>query len=245
MAVTIVDLITRVRNQIRDNGTVQAFPDLLDSNSKPIPGTSPELIQFIQDAIMDYSKYRPRKRSFTLNLVQEQTTYQLPDDWIYVDDESFENATMPAPLPSPSVYALPFIYVNQPLGTQINTMQFNWYDDDQQLILASAPFQPYALTFDYYAYHTVDNISCTIPKQFQFKALLPAYEKALRAIATDYSVKLQKYKIGGRGGIEIDDSKISDSLLKQADDYREQYRKEIVLRPYGSSGGNDDGIGGQ
>jgi hypothetical protein len=244
MAVTIADFVIRVRNQIRDNGSVQAFPDLLDSNSKPIPGTSPELIQFIQDAIMDYSKYMPRKRSFTLNLIQGQTVYQLPDDWMFVDYESFENAMMPTPLPEPSVYALPFIYVNRPLGNQVNTMQFNWYDDDQQLVLNSAPFQPYTLTFDYYAYHTVDDTSCTIPKQLQFKALLPAYEKALRAIATDYSVKLQKYKIGGRGGIEIDDSKIAESLLKQADDYRDQYRKEIVLRPYGTSGGNDDGIRG-
>lgn len=244
MAVTIVDFVTRVRTQIRDNGSVQAFPDNLDKDNKPISGSSPELRQFIEDAVMDYSKYRPRKRSLTLNLVQGQIIYQLPEDWIRVDSESFENATLPNSLPDPSVYALPFIYVSHPLGTQLNTMRFNWYDDDQQLILASAPFQSYTLTFDYYAYHTVDESGTTIPKQYQYKALLTAYEKALRAIATDYAVKLQKYKIGGKGGIEIDDSKIAENLLKQADEYRDQYRKEIILRPYGSSGGNDNGIGG-
>jgi hypothetical protein len=197
---TITDFITTVRTQIRDNGTVQAFTDT-------------ELTQFIQDAVMDYSKYRPLLKQYTLNLLQGQTMYQLPNDWRTVDVETFEKAIHPASLPSPMAYALPFIYVNQHLGEQVNTMEFNWYDDNQQLILGSAPFQPYSLTFNYYAYHSVDSNGTTIPKLFQYKALLPAYEKALRAIATDYTVKLQKYKIGGKSGIEIDDSKIADGLL--------------------------------
>lgn len=228
---TIADFITRVRNQIRDNGTTKAFSD-------------DELTQFIQDSIMVYSKYKRRKRSFTLNLIQGQTEYSLPEDWMTVDNESFRKAITPQPLPDPSVYALPFIYVNQPLGVQVSTMDFNWYDDDQTLITDAAPFQNYTLTFDYYAFHTVDSNKTTIAMQFQYYAVLPACEKALRALATDYSVKLQKYKVGSRGGIEIDDSKIADQLLAQADDYREQFRKEIILRPYGTAGGDDDAYRG-
>ena len=228
---TITDFLTRVRIQIRDDGATQAFTDT-------------ELTQYIQDAVMDYSKYRPLKKQYTLNLVPNQTIYQLPTDWMTVDIESFERAITPQPLPDISAYVLPFIYVNHPLGTQLNTMKFSWYNDNQQLILASEPFTSYTLTFNYYAYHSVDSVGTTIPMQFQYKALLSAYEKALRAIATDYTVKLQKYKIGGTKGIEIDDSKIADGLLKQADDYRNQYRTEIVLRPYGSSGGNDNEVFG-
>ena len=144
---------------------------------------------------------------------------------------------MPSPFPDPSEYVLPMVYVNHPLGSQVSTMQFNWYDDDQMLILGSAPFQAYMLTFDYFAFHTVDGTGTTIPVQSQFKALLPAYEKALQALATDCAVKLQKYKVGGRYGIEVDDSKVSEELQKEADKYREQFRKDVVLRAYGTSGG--------
>lgn len=241
MTATIADLVMRLRNQIRDNGTVQVFPDTLDSNNKPIPGSSPELIQFIQDAVMEFSKYRPRKRSLTLKLIPGQITYELPEDWITVDNGSFKKAIQPSPLPDPTAYALPFVYVNHPLGTQLNTMAFNWYDDDKQLILGSSPFQEYTLTFDYYACHTADESSISVPKMYWSKALLLACEKALRAIATDTTVKLQKYKIGGRNGIEIDDSKVVENLLKEADAYRDMFKQEVILKAYATSGDGEDG----
>ncbi len=239
---TIVDYVLDVRTMIRDNGSYpnQAFLDTVDANGDPIPGSSPELRQFIQDSVTDhFSRWRPRKRPYTLNLLQGQTSYNLPDDWITVDNVSFDKAIMPAPLPDPDVYALPFVYTSQPLGVQLNTMAFNWYDDDRLLVLGSAPLAAYALAFDYYAYHTVDETGTTVPLYMQHYALLPAAEHALRAMATDYSVKLQKYKIGGRYGVEVDDSKIAESLLKQADSYAEQFRQDVILRPYMTSGGGE------
>jgi len=157
-----------------------------------------------------------------------------------VDQGSFDKTVRPNSLPDPSAYALPFIYLNQPLGGQLNSMTFDWYDDDQSLTLGSATVQAYTLTFDYFAYHTANDTSTTIPVPMQYYALLPAYEKALRALATDYAVKLQKYKVGGRYGIDVDDSSITKSLQAEADTYGEKFRKELILRPYATSGGGDD-----
>lgn|GEM_PF-5644537 len=225
--ITITDFTTRVRTQIRDNGATQAFQDT-------------ELQQFIQDAILEYSRWRPRKRSFALQLQAGVTSYTLPTDWMIVDQESFDRSIRPSPLPDPSAYALPYVYLNQPLGGQLNSMRFDWYNDDQTLTLGSAPVMAYTLTFNYFAYHTVDTSGTTIPVPSQYYALLPAYEKALRALATDYAVKLQKYKVGGRYGIDVDDSQIAKVLQVEADTYGEKFRKEIILRPYATSGGGDD-----
>ncbi|MHB1651664.1 MAG: phage adaptor protein [Desulfitobacteriaceae bacterium] len=234
MSAKITDLVIRLRNQIRDNGATQAFPD-----TGGVAGTSPELQQFIQDSLGIYSKYRPRRRSTTLTLQPGTTTYSMPADWMTVDSGSFQQACQPAPLPDPDVYALPFIYTAQPLGVQLNTINFRWYDDDQQLTLGSDPLQTFVLTFDYYAYHTADSTGSTVPAPMLYYALLPAAENALRAIATDYAAKLQKYKVGGRTGMEIDDSKITDNLLNEALSYRTIFEKEVIFKPYATSGGDD------
>jgi len=228
---TITDFIARVRIQIRDNGTQQAFADS-------------ELTQFIQDSVMEYSKYLPLRKSFVLNLVAGQTTYQLPTDWIRKDEASFQKAIQPTPLPSPLAYALPFVYVNEPLGVQVDTMTFDWYDDQQQLVLGTAPFQVYTLTFDYYAYHTVDDTGTTIPAHMQYYALLPAYKKALRALATDDGAKLQKYRVGGRYGVEVDNTQIAKLLQAEADAFDKEFLREIVQRPYGTHGGEDRWLSG-
>jgi len=239
----MTDLVIRLRNQIRDNGATQAFPDLLSSSStpQPIPGSSPELQQFIEDALGVFSKWRPRRRETTLTLQPGTKVYALPDDWITKDAESFQAACQPPPLPDINEYALPFVYTLQPLGIQASTMNFKWYDDDQEVRLTSDPRQIMALTFDYYAHHTADETGSTIPNPMIYLALLPAAENALRAIATDYAVKLQKYKIGvgGKSGIEVDDSKIADNLLREAESYRAIFEKEIIFKPYATSGGSD------
>lgn len=239
MKKSISDLVIRLRNQIRDNGAVQAFPDATDANGVPIPGSSPELQQFIEDALSIYSKWRPRRRPTTISLQPGQTTYPLPVDWITADIGSFQRALQPPPLPDPDIYALPFVYAIQPLGVQTSTINFSWYDDDQTMSVDSNPLSAYTLNFDYFALHAADATTCTIPDQMIYYALLPAAENALRAIATDYAVKLQKYKVGGRAGMEIDDSKISENLLSEAEKYRALFEKEIIFKPYGTSGGDD------
>jgi len=234
MSAKITDLVIRLRNQIRDNGATQVFPDI-----GGVEGTSPELQQFVQDSLGTYSRWRPRRRSTTLTLQPGTRTYTMPEDWITVDSGSFQEACQPAPLPDPDVYALPFVYTSQPLGVQLSTINFRWYDDDQQLTLSSDPLQPYTLTFDYYAYHTADTSGSTVPAPLLYYALLPAAENALRAIATDYAAKLQKYKVGGKAGFEVDDSKITENLLKEAESYRTIFEKEIILKAYATSGGDD------
>ena len=66
---------------------------------------------------------------------------------------------------------------------------------------------------------------------------MTAYERALRALATDQGVKIQQYRISR--DLEVDNKKIADHLLNQADAWRERFRKEVVLRPFGVIGAND------
>jgi len=73
------DLETMVRTQIRDNGTTQVFQNA-------------EIDHFIYDAVAQYSRYRSRKRPFTLNIVSGQTQYTLPTDWMTVEVRSFDTA---------------------------------------------------------------------------------------------------------------------------------------------------------
>lgn len=239
---TILDFVGRVRNQIRDNGTIQAFPDVIDNilaTPVIVANNSPELTQFVNDAIDEYTRYRPLKKPYTLKLIAGQTNYTLPDDWITVDQASFDSVTTPSPTPNLVSYMLPYVPMNTTIAQQANTMKFSWYDETQLLVLTSSPISDYTLSFDYYAYHQVDVNGSTIPRRYEYAALLPACEKALRAIATDYAVKLQRYKIGGRMGIDVDNSKIAEHLQKQADQYRDEFRREVVLRPCGGMGGDD------
>jgi hypothetical protein len=239
---TIYDFVGRVRNQIRDNGMTQAFPDVIDrtlATPTIVPNNSPELTQYVNDAVDEYVRYRPLQKPYTLNMVVGKTQYTLPADWITVDQTTFRQAVRPTRIPDLLQYQLPYVEVTEPLAQQENSMNFRWYDDSQILIVSAPPLAAYTLTFDYYANHQVDASGSTIPKKFEYAALLPAYEKALRAIATDYAVKLQRYKIGGRLGIEIDNHMIAENLQKQADQYRDEFRREVVLRPSGCMGGDD------
>jgi len=211
---TIYDYVQRVRNQIRDNGTVQAFPDATDytlATPAIVANNSPELTQFVNDALAEYSRYRPLKKPYTLNIVAGQAQYSLPSDWMAMD----------------------FTSISAPL-------EITWYDDSQIAVISNKPQANYTLNFNYYAYHQATTTTATIPRQWEYIAMLPACECALRAIATDQSVKLQKYKIAGNLGFEVDNHTIAEHLMKLADDYREEYRKQVILRPYGTMGGDHD-----
>lgn len=245
---TINTLVLAVRTMIRDTGIYpnQAFMDVLDTEAPPQPilGSSPELQQFVFDSVVNhYSRWMPRRRPWTLTLNPGQTVYvaptDLPPDWKTVDNVSFNKVIAPAPLPNWTAYALPFIEIDQSLGVQANKMDFRWYDSDIMLILGAAPLGQYTLTFDYFAYHQCDSSGCSVPIYEQHYALLPAAEHALRALATDQSVKLQKYKMGGRYGLDIDDTAIAKNLIALADSYADQFTKEVVQRPYGTSGGGE------
>ena len=239
---TIYDYVGRVRNQIRDNGITQVFEDVTDTTlATPaiIPNNSPELTQYVQDAVSEFSRYRPLRKPYTLNLIAGQTTYTLPSDWISVDRSMFHKALHPRTIPDLMQYQLPWVEVSPELPLD-NALEFNWYDEEQQLILRTAPLVGYTLNIAYFAYHEVDKTSSTIPRHWENAMLYTANESALRAIATDFGVKLQRYRLGGRFGIDVDNHTIAENLLKQADDFRERFRTEVVLRPSGGMGPDDE-----
>lgn len=226
---TITDLITELRTQIRDNGTTKALTDT-------------EVTQFITDGFRTYSKYRPRKRQITINVVAGQTTYQLPTDWIERDYESFDAAVNP-PLPISPMTALsmsPFTLLSvteliaKPMAAYEVETQYDFYPSDLQLIITPAPQMAYALAFDYFACHTADLTSSTVPFFDEDNALLPGVVKALRSIATDYSVKLQHYKMGNN--IEVDDKTVAKNLQNRAEELEKQFERDIIKRPTGTMG---------
>lgn len=236
MSTTMNDLVGIVRVQIRDNCPTQVFPDVVDDTlATPaiVPNNSPELTQFVQEALGEFSRYRPLKKPITLNVTAGQTTYNLPSDWITADMVAFEQATQPSPLPEIWEYQLPQIQISPVLGSQQAAMQFEWYDDLRQIVLNVKPIREYSLSFAYHAMHTPS----TLPAQYVMTAMAVACEKALRAIATDQAVKIQQYKIAN--SIEVDNRTIADKLLAQAEAYRERFRREVVMRPFGAQGGAD------
>ncbi|WP_088187547.1 hypothetical protein [Desulfosporosinus sp. FKA] len=229
MAITITDLITEFRTQIRDNGTTQALTDQ-------------EVTQFITDGFRTYSKYRPRKRPTTISVKAGQSTYSLPDDWITQEEDSFEAAINPSPAITPmQAWTLsPFTLLSaarliaKPLAAYEQDVQYDFYPSDLQLIIVPVPQMSYDLAFNYYAYHTSDSIGCTVPYLDIDNALLPGVVKALRSIATDYSVKLQHYKMGNN--IEIDDKTVAKNLQSRADELEKQFVRDIIKRPSGMAG---------
>jgi hypothetical protein len=233
---TISSYVTSVRNQIRDNGKINFFPPY-----DPTTGDQDEEItQYVNAAVEEFSRYIPLRKPYTLNLIQGQTEYTLPTDWIYVDQGALQRALHPRSIPDLLQYQLPWVEVSSPLGSQYNSMDFIWYDDIQQMVVTTAPLSDYSLSIAYYAFHQVDTNGSTIPKRWENAMLLVACERALRAIVTDLSVsKLQKYRMGGRFGIEIDNHNVIDNLLKQADSYRERFKNEVINRPHGGMGPND------
>ena len=226
------DFETVVRTQIRDNGTTQVFANA-------------EIDQFIADAVAQYSRYRPRKRPITLNIVSGQTQYTLPVDWITAERNSFERAVNPQP--SRTIYGLyGFEFdglMTLPGNLGLRYYAFDWYDSDQMLVISPSPGTSYTITFDYYAAHQVSTtLACTIAAQDQYVAMLWAASQALEALCTDKSDKLLKYKLGS--GISMDNTETVKALETRAHGFRTTWENEIMLRPSGRSGGDLSGTRG-
>lgn len=200
--------------------------------------TDDEVQRFILDGIRTYSKYRPRKRPITISVQAGVSTYPLPADWIDREYESFEAAINPAP-PVDTMALLPFTFIaaTELTGTPLPTSsvpQYDFYQGDLQLLVMPTPVSSYTLTFDYFAVHQADSSKVSVPPIDVNNALLPGAAKALRSIATDYSVKLQRYKMGNN--IEVDNKTVADHLGKRADEVDAQFERDIIRRPFGSAG---------
>lgn len=217
----INDLIDRFRIQIRDNGTTQALQD-------------PEVEQFIEDGLRTYSKYRPLKKSLTINVVQGQLTYTLPNDWIDREYSSFEKAINPPGEVFYPRFGSPFTMVSvtelraRPMAYQ-EDVEYRFYNDSLQLVINPVPQMSYDLTFDYYAYHMADENGVTVPYIDIDNALLPGLAKSLESIATDYSVKLQMYKMGNN--IQVDNRTLAQQLSDRAKALMDRFERDIIKRP--------------
>lgn len=243
---TYNDLVGMVRVQIRDICTPQVFPDVVDPSTKElVVNNSPQLTQFVRAALGEFSQYRSLRRPYTLNIVAGTTTYSLPADWMLADRDSFEAALHPhhhhrrhrgGPSAFDELGLDGFTGVfdgfedleSGPVDS--STHWYTFYDDLQQLVFGAPPAADRVITFDYLAVHSPS----TLPPQWVEVALAPAYERALRALATDQAVKLQLYKIAN--GIEVDNRVIAKHLLAQADAWKERWREEVVMRPFGTVG---------
>ena len=225
----IADLITEFRTQIRDNGSTKALTDA-------------EVTQFITDGFRTYSKYRTRKRPTTINVIAGQSNYTLPTDFMSEDYESFNAAVNPPPLITPDRALLmsPFTLISQvqitspPMAVYQRQVKYGFYPSDLLLIISPIPQTSYTLAFDYYTYHTADVNGCTVPYVDIDNALLPGCIKALRSIATDYSVKLQLYKMGNN--IEVDDRTVAKNIQSRANELDKQFERDIIKRPSGIVG---------
>lgn len=197
-----------------------------------------EIMQFINDGFRTYSKYRPRKRSTTIQVVKGQSAYTLPSDWIERDYDSWERAIDPPPVADPDTM-MPFTFIStaeliaRPMA-YVMDVAYDFYPSDLQMVITPSPQASYELQFDYYAYHTADSTSCSVPFVDMDNALLSGLVKGIRAIATDYSTKLQLYKAGNN--IQIDDRTVAVNLQNRANELNKQFERDIIKRPQGSMG---------
>jgi len=197
-----------------------------------------EVTQFITDGLRTYSKYRPRKRSTSIAVVSGQSTYPLPADWVEREFESWERAINPPPVIEPDrLMPFTFIATTRLIATPMAyamDVSYDFYPSDLELVITPAPQASYALTFDYFAYHTAEGPSCTVSYLDLDNALLPGIVKGIRSIATDYSVKLQMYKAGNN--ITVDDRTVATNLQNRANELDKQFERDIIRRPIGVMG---------
>lgn len=198
-----------------------------------------EDIQLITDGFRTFSKYRPLKKSTTINVVAGQSTYTLPNDWMDRDYESWNKAINPAPVVDPMSLS-PFTLVamteliGRPMAAYETDVQYDFYPGQLQLVITPVPQMSYTLTFDYFAYHTFDASSCTVPYHDIDNALLPGLVKGIRSIAMDYSVKLQMYMMSN--SIQVDNRTVSNNLLARANELDKQFERDIIKRPIAVTG---------
>jgi hypothetical protein len=218
---TLSDYIDSVRWMVRD------------SDFRNYVFEDEELTPFINTAVRTFSKYRSKRKPYTLSLQPSQGQYTLPSDWITVDKESFDRTVHPSPEVDFAQYAS-FVLPNINNNMELQNTNFDWYDSDQFVIVTPTPMYSANLTFAYITSHTVDDDHSTIPDiNMDFVCYLAAAE-ALKVLSVDKGSKMQKYKIGS--GLSIDDSEIPNHLMAIADKYEGIFHKNIVSRPYGVSG---------
>lgn len=207
-----------------------------------------EIDQYIYDAIAQYSRYRGRKRPFTLNIVSGQSQYALPVDWISADLRSLDRARNPHPnMDAGSPYAWSFDTVMvMPPNLGLRGIRFDFYDSDQTLVLTPTPMASYTLVFDYEALHQVTASTasapqiCTIPAQNQYIAMYWASAQALFALAVDQGGRLQNYKVNN--AISVDNTNIVKSLQQSAQQFQSEWTAFLADRPMGISGGDTRGM---
>lgn len=197
-----------------------------------------EVTQFITDGLRTYSRYRPRKESVTLAIIQGQSSYDLPVDWIDREFDSWKLAIDPPPVIDPDrLMPFTFIATTQLIARPMayaTDVSYDFYSSDLKLVITPPPQASYNLTFDYFAYHTASSSGCTVPYVDLDNALLPGLVKGLRSIAVDFSVKLQMYKAGNN--ITVDDRTVATNLQKRADELENQFLRDIIRRPIAAMG---------
>lgn len=216
----LTDYIANVRTMIRDNNTTSLI------------FTDAEITSFIQAGVLFYSRFKPRRRPFTLDLIAEVKQYTLPADWITVDQVSFDEATKrkPVDLTQYASFVLPTLNA----VPSFDDLEFVFYDSDQYLLINPAPGQDASIDFAYYALHTIDNSNPTVPAIDSHAVTLASASQALNTLAIDRGLKMQKYKIGQ--GLQIDDSEIAKRMKEQAKTYYDEFERLVRMRPLGVMG---------
>lgn len=232
MPTTIINFETSVRMLIRDWGGGTADAPV----SANYVFTNTELDAFIQSAVTQYSKFRPRRIPWTFNMIAQQSQYTLPNDWIHVDDEMFNDAIN---INSPDPFDLmtmqnqfaSFVLPNINNAYPLYQLDFEWYDSDLFVIVNPIPQSNASINAAYWAYHQVNTTESTVPQIDYDAVTFAAASRALDALAVDKGQKMQKYKIGQ--GLQIDDSLIAERMQQQAQEYWKKFENQISLRPFG------------
>lgn len=219
---TLNDFISTVRTMIRDqNSSSYTFQD-------------PDLTTHINSAVRTYSRYRKRKKPYTLSFVSGQSQYTLPSDWITVDLESFQRAIYSSHNEIHLDEFASFVLPNLNNSIELQDATFNWYDSDHYLIVNPTPQYLASFTFDYYIAHSVDSSSSTIPDIDLDNVCYLASAEALKALVVDKGSQMQKYKIGQ--GLTIDDSSVAKHLMDAVNHYYGIFEHNVIKRPYGVRG---------
>lgn len=211
------DYVTNVRTMIRDN------------NSASYIFQDPEIESFVQAGVLFYSRYKARRRPYTLSLLPGVKQYSLPDDWMTVNPVTF-NQAIGLKLVNVGEYA-GFVLPTLNAVPSFNELQFEWFDEDQLLMVSPPPMENANVDFDYYAIHTISTDASTVPAIDAHAVTLASASQALNVLAIDRGLKMQKYKIGQ--GLQIDDSEIAKRMQEMAQRYYEEFERLIRFRPLG------------
>jgi hypothetical protein len=216
----LADYVTNVRTMIRDNNSASyIFQDT-------------EIQSFIQAGVLFYSRFKARRRPYTLQLQAGVSQYTLPTDWISADQVTFDDATKrePVDLTQFATFVLPTLNASP----SFDELEFVFYDSDQYVLVNPAPGQDATIDFDYYAMHSIDNTNCTIPAIDSHAVTLASASQALNTLAIDRGLKMQKYRFGLH--LQIDDSEIAVRLQQQAQKYYDEFERLVRMRPFGVMG---------